>query len=498
MIAIAQTLMMALYVHITGGRIETHFGYFASLAFLAYYRDWKILATSTVLIAVEHFLRGILYPYSVFGPLAELGFWVNFWRTLEHAVWVIFEDVILIQFCINGIREMRSTAQMKAEMEVNNYTVLERRNSELAAIHAELQRTTKDIEEQRNILAEGIQTILLAMHEFASGNLTIRIKSQSADKHIQRLYDGFNEALSKIEHTVQSIIESVATVASASTQISAATEQMSSGMSEQAAQVQHIAHAVEHAVAMMRNNSERANNAVTEAEATQSEAERGGRVVLEAIRGMNSVAEIVIRSAKMIEELGKSSQQIGEIVRVIEEIADQTNLLALNAAIEAARAGEQGRGFAVVADEVRKLAERTQKATKEIAATIHHIQVDTGKAVESINQGTQEVHTGKHAAEQVVQSFNAITHRTKNMTKIINDLASASMQEITSISSVAESANSARAAISETAAAISEIARTAHDLSHLTERLDTMMRFFTVRNGDSQPLNGAARQLLRE
>ena len=117
----------------------------------------------------------------------------------------------------------------------------------------------------------------------------------------------------------------------------------------------------------------------------------GGEVVKLTVEGMNRIAKVVGDASSVVKELGNSSNQIGEIIQVINDIADQTNLLALNAAIEAARAGEQDRGFAVVADEVRKLAERTTKATQEIASMIKQIQQDTGNAVESIESGNQEV-----------------------------------------------------------------------------------------------------------
>ncbi|TAE25032.1 MAG: methyl-accepting chemotaxis protein [Candidatus Kapaibacterium sp.] len=482
-IVVAQSLMIGLFVHLTGGRIETHFGYFVSLAFFAYYRDWKVIVTATVVIAAEHLIRGLLYPYSVFGPLAEAGFWVNFWRTIEHAAWVIFEDIILIKACLDSAKELDVIAKARAETEAQ-HRITEVKNVELAATNQAIQQrvdeAVQESEEQRQDLSASVQQMLFSISEFSSGDLTVKAHGDSTNPHIQMLYKGFNQALAKVRTMMQEIAESIQTAASASTEISAATEQMSSGINEQAEQTSRIAGSIEHVSRVLEETNRQAGAAVQEAEAAKSDAVHGGNVVREAIRGINGVAEVVMRSAQTIEALGKSSEQIGEIVQVIEEIADQTNLLALNAAIEAARAGEQGRGFAVVADEVRKLAERTQKATKEIGTTIRQIQHDTNKAVESINQGTQEVNTGKQAAAQAVTALDGILSRTNKVATIVTELASAGQEQNTSVRAASEHADSISAIIGESAAATGEIARTAHDLSRLTERLDALMRNFQI------------------
>jgi two-component system, sensor histidine kinase and response regulator len=120
-IAVAQMLTSALLIHLTGGRIETHFHVFGSLAFLAFYRDWRVLITATLVVAVDHFLRGVFWPESVYGVHWVTGMlWTPLWRSLEHAGWVIFEDIILVRWCIQGIREMREVAAQTAELETTN------------------------------------------------------------------------------------------------------------------------------------------------------------------------------------------------------------------------------------------------------------------------------------------------------------------------------------------------------------------------------------------
>ena len=116
-IAIGQMLYAGLLIHLTGGRIETHFIVFGSLAFLAFYRDWRVLITATVVVALDHLLRGLLWPESVYGVLSA-----SLWRTIEHAWWVVFEDLFLIAACLQGIQEMRGIAEHRAQLEsVNNF-----------------------------------------------------------------------------------------------------------------------------------------------------------------------------------------------------------------------------------------------------------------------------------------------------------------------------------------------------------------------------------------
>ena len=236
------------------------------------------------------------------------------------------------------------------------------------------------------------------------------------------------------------------------------------------------------------NDFETTRNATVAAQKSKEAGEiaiDGGKVVEETVIGMNRIAEVVKQSADIVKKLGNNSDQIGEIIQVIDDIADQTNLLALNAAIEAARAGEQGRGFAVVADEVRKLAERTTKATKEIAEMIKKIQQDTGGAVESIEMGTEEVEKGKELANKAGESLKVIIKGTGEVVDVVNQVAAASEEQSSTSEQISKNIETISSVTHQSASGVQQIARASEDLNQLTENLQQLISQFKVGAGNS-------------
>ena len=195
---------------------------------------------------------------------------------------------------------------------------------------------------------------------------------------------------------------------------------------------------------------------------------------------MRSIAESVTKTAKEMGELGRSTDQIGRIAGVIDDIADQTNLLALNAAIEAARAGEQGRGFAVVADEVRKLAERTTTATKEIAQMITTIQDGTTGAIKAMEIGSQQVQEGVASTARAGESLQQIIHMSEEVGSMITHIATAATQQSGATTDVNQSMDQIAKLVKESAAASQQSAKACQDLSELALSLQNMVGSFKL------------------
>ncbi|MHB8929158.1 MAG: methyl-accepting chemotaxis protein [Melioribacteraceae bacterium] len=332
---------------------------------------------------------------------------------------------------------------------------------------------------QKEYLSDSVKKILSEMNKFENGDMTVELEVENDDE-IGKLFEGFNQAVNNVGNLISSVESAVQATASASNEISSSSEEMAAGAQEQSSQTTEVASAVEQMTKTIFETTKNSSNAAEAAKNAGSIAKEGGKVVNETIEGLNRVAQVVKRSAETVQELGKSSDQIGEIVQVIDDIADQTNLLALNAAIEAARAGEQGRGFAVVADEVRKLAERTTKATKEIATMIKQIQRDTEEAVISMKEGTKEVEKGKELADLAGKSLKEIISGSDEVVNIVTQVAAASEEQSATAEEISKNIEAISNVTQESASGVQQIARAAEDLNRLTVNLQELISRFKI------------------
>lgn len=332
-------------------------------------------------------------------------------------------------------------------------------------------------------LIDYVRNIAQAATSIAANDLTTHVEPISQKDVLGHSFKGM---VGNLTGMVRQLSENTSQLVSAATEVASSAEQMARGSKDQTDQVTQVSTAVEEMTAAIMESAKNAQEARNSAERSGTTAGQGAQIVSDTIQGMQAIGSVVRESAESITKLACSADQIGEIVSVIDDIADQTNLLALNAAIEAARAGEQGRGFAVVADEVRKLAERTGKATGEITEMIKGIQSETSDAVQSMERGVQEVDNGRKLADKAGTSLNEIVSMSQQVQDIIQQIASASDEQSSAAEMISKNMESVSSIAKESASGAEQSAAAAEQLSRNAEGLREMVaRFKTVETANT-------------
>ena len=313
----------------------------------------------------------------------------------------------------------------------------------------------------------------------ANGDLSQRVRLTTKDelgtigRSFDTMADAFSQALGKVT-------DSATQVSAAANQVQSTAERIATGSEEVAAQSTTVATAGEEMAATSGDIAQNCQLAVEAANLATQTAKNGFDVVQHTIDGIKSRGAKTKENAVIVESLGARSDQIGEIVATIEDIADQTNLLALNAAIEAARAGEQGRGFAVVADEVRALAERTTKATKEISGMIKAIQTETRQAIISMEDGVKGTERGAAEAAQLETSLNEILEQISSVAMQVNQIATAAEEQTATTSEISSNMMQITEVVQQTSQGAHESATAAAQLSGNAEELQRLVRQFKL------------------
>ena len=331
---------------------------------------------------------------------------------------------------------------------------------------------------QRN--QEAIMRLLDEMGSLAEGDLTV--KTTVSEDITGAIADSVNYAIDELRSLVTTINETSEQVSSSAQETQTTARHLADAAEQQAQQISSATSAINQIVSSMDIVSKDSAESADVAERSVEIASRGAEVVRETISGMDSIRDQIQETSKRIKRLGESSQEIGSIVELINDIAEQTNILALNAAIQAASAGEAGRGFAVVADEVQRLAERSASATKRIETLVQAIQSDTNEAVNSMEQTTAEVVAGARKAEDAGSALGDIERVSHDLSALIQNISSAARQQSAAATDISQSMNAIQEITSQTSQGASQTADSIGYLAQLASDLRRSVAHFKLPN----------------
>jgi twitching motility protein PilJ len=374
-------------------------------------------------------------------------------RALDHAAQAISAGDYDVRVPVYGHDELGEVART-----VNTMV------SRLTTTARQQEATTQALQRQIVQLLDEVATV-------AEGDLTVEA-DVTADA-LGALADSFNYMIGELRQIIGRVNQATAEVGGAAEEILTTTEVLSQAAGQQAARIADTSTAVETMAESIQQVAEHATQSAAVARAARTAAAGGAAAVNATVAGMARIQAQVHETARTIARLGASSQEIGTIVALIQEVADQTELLALNAAIQAAMAGEHGKGFAVVAEEVRRLAERTGAASKQIGALVQGIQAETAEAVAAMASGTSEVQAGTQVASEAGQALARIDATAGELAGLIEAISLAAAEQAQASAGIARAMGEisavtvgTTAGAEQAAASVAGLARLATDLRH--------------------------------
>jgi len=341
------------------------------------------------------------------------------------------------------------------------------RDSKQSLNTSEQQRALE--EETNTANQEAILRLLDEMGDLADGDLTVT--ATVTEDITGAIADSINYAIDALRSLVSAINETTVQVSSAAQQTQATAMHLAEASDHQAQQITGASTAINEMAVSIEGVSTHASELADEARKSVTMANTGSDAVQKTINGMDSIRETIQETSKRIKRLGESSQEIGDIVELINDIAEQTNILALNAAIQAAMAGDAGRGFAVVADEVQRLAERSADATKQIEALVKGIQSDTKEAVASMEQSTAGVVQGAQLAQDAGQALEQIETVSEHLADLIRNISESASQQANAASNISDTMNVIQEITTQTSAGTNETAASIGNLAELANEL---------------------------
>ncbi|MDQ3288109.1 MAG: methyl-accepting chemotaxis protein [Pseudomonadota bacterium] len=372
--------------------------------------------------------------FTAFGSLKDTSILGNLWTSILSGIAVL---VALVGLYLSSRRSDR--IRFETTMELNN------RNQ------------------------EAIMRLLDEMGSLAEGDLTV--KATVTEDMTGAIADSINFAVEQLRSLVQTITDTSVQVASSAQETQATAMHLAEAAEHQAQEISSASDRISEIAASINQVSKNSAESADVAQRSVQIATKGAGVVRQTIAGMDSIRDQIQETSKRIKRLGESSQEIGSIVELINDISEQTNILALNAAIQAASAGEAGRGFAVVADEVQRLAERASNATKRIETLVQTIQSDTNEAVSSMEQTTSEVVAGARLAEDAGTALGEIEKVSSDLSGLIQGISSAAQQQSGAAANITVTMNTIQQITSQTTQGANQTAQSIGNLAQLAADL---------------------------
>jgi len=382
----------------------------------------------------------LFQAFSAFGSVRDTRLFPNFWLGIASGAAALI-SIIGLLYSLYRTRQREQEMRYQTQVEYNS------RNQ------------------------QAIMRLLDEISSLGEGDLTV--KASVTEDMTGAIADAINYAVDELRNLVTTINDTSVQVAASTQETQATALQLAEAAGHQADQITTASDRISEIATSIDQVSKNSTESAEVAQRSVQIATEGAGVVRETIRGMDQIRDQIQETSKRIKRLGESSQEIGSVVELINDISEQTNILALNAAVQAASAGEAGRGFAVVADEVQRLAERTSGATRRIESLVQTIQADTNEAVSSMEQTTAEVVSGARLAEDAGTALGEIERVSNDLNNLIKNISSAAQQQSTAALDITQTMGVIRQITSQTSLGAGQ---TAESIGHLAQLASDLRR----------------------